>query len=81
MNKLKQIIVGLVVLVAALTPTSFVLAKSSYYTNVRGNKIHVPVKQQAPAGSTAKCRDGTYSFSQTRRGTCSHHGGVAQWLH
>ena len=34
----------------------------------------------APPGATALCVDGTYSFSQTRSGTCSHHGGVAQWL-
>ena len=33
-----------------------------------------------PSGATAQCRDGTYSFSQHRRGTCSHHGGVARWL-
>lgn len=33
-----------------------------------------------PSGATAQCRDGTYSFSQTRSGTCSHHGGVAKWL-
>lgn len=33
-----------------------------------------------PAGATALCRDGTYSFSQHRRGTCSHHGGVEKWL-
>ena len=33
-----------------------------------------------PAGATALCRDGTYSFSQHRSGTCSHHGGVAKWL-
>jgi uncharacterized protein YraI len=33
-----------------------------------------------PAGATAICNDGTYSFSANRRGTCSHHGGVAQWL-
>jgi 5-methylcytosine-specific restriction endonuclease McrA len=26
------------------------------------------------------CRDGTYSFSAHRSGTCSHHGGVAKWL-
>ena len=32
----------------------------------------------APPGATAICKDGTYSFSQTRSGTCSHHGGVAQ---
>jgi hypothetical protein len=34
----------------------------------------------APAGATARCRDGTYSFSQHHSGTCSHHGGVAAWL-
>jgi len=28
---------------------------------------------------TALCRDGTYSYSAHRRGTCSHHGGVAEW--
>src|SRR5438309_7393513 len=34
----------------------------------------------APSGATARCRDGTYSFSKHRSGTCSHHGGVATWL-
>ena len=34
----------------------------------------------APPGATARCRDGTYSFSQHHSGTCSHHGGVAAWL-
>jgi len=33
-----------------------------------------------PPGATAKCKDGTYSFSQHRSGTCSRHGGVAVWL-
>jgi Protein of unknown function (DUF3761) len=33
-----------------------------------------------PPGATARCRDGTYSFSQHHQGTCSHHGGVAEWL-
>jgi hypothetical protein len=37
-------------------------------------------KAAAPPGATALCRDGTYSFSQHRSGTCSHHGGVARWL-
>ncbi len=31
------------------------------------------------SGATAKCRDGTLSYSASRRGTCSHHGGVAVW--
>jgi hypothetical protein len=34
----------------------------------------------APPGAAAICADATYSFSQTRSGTCSHHGGVARWL-
>ena len=34
----------------------------------------------APAGATAQCKDGTWSFSQNRSGTCSGHGGVSQWL-
>ncbi len=33
-----------------------------------------------PAGATALCGDGTYSFSKTRSGTCSYHGGVTRWL-
>ena len=33
-----------------------------------------------PPGATARCRDGTFSFSKHRSGTCSHHGGVAAWL-
>lgn len=33
-----------------------------------------------PIGASALCKDGTYSYSQNRRGTCSHHGGVKNWL-
>lgn len=33
-----------------------------------------------PGLPSAICRDGTLSYSAHRRGTCSHHGGVAQWL-
>ena len=29
---------------------------------------------------TARCKDGTMSYSQHRSGTCSSHGGVAEWL-
>lgn len=52
-----------------------------YYTNVDGARVRRPVfSRSTPAGATARCRDGSYSFSRHRRGTCSHHGGVAQWL-
>ena len=33
-----------------------------------------------PTGAIAKCKDGLYSHSKHRSGTCSKHGGVAQWL-
>lgn len=57
------------------------LSNDNYYTNVDGNQVHSPAySNNVPAGASAICRDGTYSFSQNRRGTCSGHGGVAQWL-
>lgn len=54
-----------------------------YYKNSRGVMVHSPVRTssgKAPRGASARCRDGSYSFSQSRRGTCSHHGGVGSWL-
>lgn len=30
---------------------------------------------------TAICADGSYSYSNSRRGTCSHHGGVSYWYY
>jgi hypothetical protein len=57
------------------------LSNDKYYTNSAGEKIHSPAYAPSiPSGASARCRDGTYSFSQSRRGTCSHHGGVAEWL-
>jgi Protein of unknown function (DUF3761) len=51
------------------------------YVNSQGQTVKRPENcSAAPQGATAQCRDGSYSFSQSRRGTCSHHGGVAKWL-
>ena len=53
------------------------------YINSKGQWIPSPtqtVDGEAPDGATARCRDGSYSFSQSARGTCSWHGGVAEWL-
>lgn len=56
-------------------------APSGYYINTDGNKVPSPYAATTiPIGATARCRDGTYSFSQHRSGTCSHHGGVDEWL-
>jgi len=38
------------------------------------------VRANPASSASASCRDGTYSFSTHRQGTCSHHGGVGAWL-
>jgi hypothetical protein len=35
---------------------------------------------RAKGKATARCKDGTLSYSKNRSGTCSQHGGVAEWL-
>lgn len=57
-----------------------------YYENADGQCIPVPTStgsnsSSPPPGATALCADGTWSFSQHVKGTCSQgHGGVQQWL-
>jgi hypothetical protein len=41
--------------------------------------IPLMLSARPASAQTAVCRDGTYSYSQHRSGTCSHHGGVARW--
>ena len=58
------------------------LTSHNHYTNKHGAIVHSPAKSKTgtlPKGASAKCGDGSYSFSRSRRGTCSHHGGVAEW--
>jgi beta-lactam-binding protein with PASTA domain len=49
-------------------------------TGSTDSSVEAPDEPQAPAGASAQCNDGSYSYSAHRRGTCSHHGGVAVWL-
>src|SRR5206468_10918902 len=66
---------------AVAPPAAQPACAADEYRNVDGNCVHRPQSAPAaPAGATALCKDGTYSFSQHRSGTCSHHGGVARWL-
>jgi hypothetical protein len=58
------------------------LDNHGHYVNHDGNLVHSPAHTRSgtvPTGATARCRDGTYSFSQHHSGTCSRHGGVASW--
>lgn len=51
------------------------------YINSSGHCVPRPTQaDSAPPGATARCKDGTYSFSEHRQGTCSGHKGVAAWL-
>jgi hypothetical protein len=59
------------------------LVEHGHYVNKDGQVVHSPAHTKngsAPAGATAQCSDGSYSFSQHHSGTCSHHGGVSNWL-
>ena len=59
------------------------LLNGRHYTNSAGHRVHSPTLTEgnrAPAGATAQCGDGTYPFSESLRGACSHHGGVERWL-
>ncbi|MCU1400179.1 MAG: hypothetical protein JWN62_3288 [Acidimicrobiales bacterium] len=53
------------------------MCKAGTYKNVNGKCIKKPGSN--PAGATAKCKDGTYSYSTHRSGTCSGHKGVSIW--
>lgn len=64
-------------------PNEADLQAHGHYKNRAGQEVHAPAKNiddKVPSGASAKCRDGSYSFSKNHRGTCSHHGGVATWL-
>lgn len=76
-------------------PTTEVIARGTYvppqpraqttacqngtYVNSAGNTVCRPSRHNN-GNATAICADGTYSYSQSRRGTCLHHGGVSSWL-
>jgi hypothetical protein len=56
-------------------------SKGKTYTNKDGQKVKSPTKSTTPPkNASAKCKDGTYSFSKHSRGTCSGHGGVDGWI-
>lgn len=61
--------------------TNYPLYKPKTYINSYDQEVQSPTHYNAiPKGACAVCRDGSYSFSHNRRGTCSHYGGVERWL-
>jgi len=78
-NEVTKAPVDQIVLIGTyVKPTAPAASSGNGYTNSQGN--YVPSPSSNPSGATARCADGSYSYSQSRRGTCSHHGGVAEWL-
>lgn len=68
------------------TPNISPQKKASPVARRNSPSLHIP-KTATPvpeksyrSGASARCRDGSYSYSRNRRGTCSHHGGVAEWF-
>jgi hypothetical protein len=64
-------------------PNEADLESHGHYKNKDGQEVHSPSRSKsgkAPQGASAQCRDGSYSFSAHRSGTCSRHGGVAAWM-
>lgn len=68
---------------ACFQPDESKLESHQQYRSRRDDcDVHGPAKSldgAKPEGASAKCRDGTWSFSHTRSGTCSRHGGVERW--
>jgi hypothetical protein len=74
--------VAVFALSAVLTaPAETILNNNNHYVNRSGAVVHFTARSSSvPTGASAICVDKTYSFSQHRRGTCSHYGGVACWM-
>lgn len=48
---------------------------------VKGTKsVPAAAPDAVEPGATARCKDGSFSHSKQHSGSCSRHGGVAQWL-
>src|ERR1700744_2451838 len=56
-------------------PVPLAQCPPGYYANTYGNCVEDPDQNSG----VARCCDGSNSHSQSRSGTCSHHGGVCQW--
>ena len=61
----------------ATSPPLFLGCPEGFYEAASGDCV--PGPDSSTSSVTAICEDGTNSHSQTRSGTCSGHGGVAQW--
>lgn len=82
LHRLRHVAVGVLLALFICAPAAYAYSGSSeYYVNHDGKLVHRPERVQGacPSNASARCGDGECSFSLHHRGTCSGHGGVAQW--
>jgi len=81
------LLIGIILLTIGITT---LLNNNSFETDINSGiasettqtEPDISYSDIAPSLSTvtAICNDGTYSYSNNCQGTCSHHGGVREWL-
>ncbi|MEV6594585.1 DUF3761 domain-containing protein [Streptomyces acidicola] len=76
--RLKGAVTAAVVAGALLSPVAMA-SEAAAATCARHTTGVCKANSPHPRGATAKCKDGTYSYSAHFRGTCSRHGGVKYW--
>jgi len=63
------------------TPVAGAKTASTAAAPTAGSSAMTSTTAGANSGApSAKCKDGTMSYSKTHSGSCSHHGGVAQFF-
>ncbi|WP_255253756.1 DUF3761 domain-containing protein [Streptomyces avermitilis] len=67
------------ILAAALVAPVAVATGAAAATCARHTTGVYKANSPHPRGATARCKDGTWSYSAHSRGTCSHHRGVKYW--
>lgn len=76
---MKLKITAFVLLLVFCFPIGFTENISSANAQTRRRQARLIIHRKSGNVRRAVCRDGSISLSRNRRGTCSHHGGVAQW--
>jgi len=55
---------------------------AAWYVSTTPNLPSLVIPQQSPshpAGTSGKCKDGSYTYSSHKQGACSSHKGIAEW--
>jgi len=65
---------------AAPAPAASATSAKTSETAADGSAMKSTADSTKSGTPTAKCKDGTMSYSKHHSGSCSHHGGVAQFL-